>query len=320
MPSHVPRISLLSCLDLSFSEHMFTCVNITNEPHLRQILNLNKPRITYSAAWCSYGLANLSNICENMDSVKEVHQKITSLISLKDSFFQGFSWSPGILSDCLYLLSTSKVLIWVDKSEKIWDSLTWSQAIMRALDLITFSKATTNDLSTYSQRDFRVCMMYTYQLTWANLDSTLFFSLHDDLRIIWVKALRPNKSLFTSTGRTPISSIQFHLCKLFLIPKTDKLIEKLANFLSSWYKESLKHKPGTWYIAFLALFLGHWAPLAWRPAAKNKQNCLTSSSMCGWAGEIDEARFSYQNYTLWEENRGLMNYCYTDKNILDDSY
>ena len=95
----------------------------------------------------------------------------------------------------------------------------------------------------------------------------------------------------------------------FLIPKTDKLILKLANFLFViWYKESLKYKPGTWYIAFLALFLGHWAPLAWRPVAKNKQNCLTSSSMCGWAGEIDEARFSYQNYTLWKENRGLINY------------
>ena len=79
MPSHVPRISLLSCLDLYFSEHMLTCVNITNEPHLRQILNLNKPRITYSTAWCSHGLANLSNICENMDPVKTVYQKITSL-------------------------------------------------------------------------------------------------------------------------------------------------------------------------------------------------------------------------------------------------
>ena len=79
IPSHVPRISLLSCLDLYFSEHMFTCVNITNEPHLRQILNLNKPRITYSTAWCSHCLANLSNICENMDPVKTVYQKITSL-------------------------------------------------------------------------------------------------------------------------------------------------------------------------------------------------------------------------------------------------
>ena len=92
------------------------------------------------------------------------------------------------------------------------------------------------------------------------------------------------------------------------IPKTDKSISKLANSLFViWYKESLKYKPGTWYIAFLALFLGHWAPLAWRPVAKNKQNCLTSSSMCGWAGEIDEARFSYQNYTLWKEIWGLMN-------------
>ena len=140
MPSHVPRISLLSCLDLSFSEHMFTCVNITNEPHLRQILNLNKPRITYSAAWCSYGLANLSNICENMDSVKEVHQKITSLISLKDSFFQGFSWSPGILSDCLYLLSTSKVLIWVDKSEKISETLYRNTASLFAMQQLKLSK------------------------------------------------------------------------------------------------------------------------------------------------------------------------------------
>ena len=93
MPSHVPRISLLSCLDLYFSEHMFTCVNITNEPHLRQILNLNKPRITYSTAWCSHGLANLSNICENMDPVKTVYKKITSLIPLKLSiYFQGFYW------------------------------------------------------------------------------------------------------------------------------------------------------------------------------------------------------------------------------------
>jgi hypothetical protein len=72
-------------------------------------------------------------------------------------------------------------------------------------DLITFSKATAIYLLTH-----------TYQLTWANLDSNLLFSLHDDLRIIWVKPLRPNKSHFTLTGRTPISSIQCHLLKLFL--------------------------------------------------------------------------------------------------------